>query len=96
LLGDTIGRYAFMTHADDRITPGTRNEDPREHISARIYPGGAHQHRTLFTELPVPIGELMKGQGIDGPQGLAAFVDPEWELDAESEQFLKAIFAEDD
>lgn len=85
-----------MTDADDRITPGTCGEDPRERIPARVHPVAAQSHTTLFTELPVPIGELMKRQGIDGPQGLAAFVDPEWELDAESERFLETIFAEDD
>jgi hypothetical protein len=31
-----------------------------------------------------------------GPQRLAAFADPEWELDEESERFLEANFAESD
>ena len=50
----------------------------------------------MFTKFPVPIHELMKRQDISGPQGLAAFADPEWELDEESQRFLEAIFAESD
>lgn len=50
----------------------------------------------LCTGAPVPIDELMKQLGIGGPQGLAAFADPEWEFDVESERFLEAIFAESD
>ena len=85
-----------MTDADNRITPGPKGEGAREHISVKIHPEAAHEQRPLFTEQPVPIDELMKRQGIDGPQGLAAFADPEWELDEESERFLEAIFAESD
>lgn len=50
----------------------------------------------MFTKFPVPIHELMKQQGISGPQGLAAFADPEWELNEESRRFLEAIFAENE
>jgi hypothetical protein len=55
-----------------------------------------HLPAALFTKFPVPIHALMKRQGIGGPQGLAAFADPEWELDEESRRFLEAIFAESD
>ena len=92
----SIGRHAFMTDADNRITSGPKGDGAREHISAKIYPVAAHEQGALFTGLPVPIDELMKRQGINGPQGLAAFADPEWELDQESERFLEAIFAESD
>ena len=55
-----------------------------------------HVPAALFTKSPVRIGELMKRQGLRGPQGLAAFADAEWELDEESRRFLGAIFAESD
>ena len=59
------------------------------------YPDDAEQApAALFTKSPVPISGLMKRQGISGPQGLAAFADPEWELNEESQRFLEAIFAE--
>ena len=58
------------------------------------YPDDAGHVPAVFTKSPVPIGELMKRQGISGPQGLAAFADPEWELDEESQRFLEASFAE--
>ena len=96
LPGGSIGRRAFMTDSDNRITSGPKGDGAREHISAKIYPVAAHEQGALFTGLPVPIDELMKRQGINGPQGLAAFADPEWELDQESERFLEAIFAESD
>ena len=61
------------------------------------YPDDAgHVPATMFTKFPVPIHELIKRQGISGPQGLAGFADPEWELDEESQRFLEAIFAESD
>lgn len=55
-----------------------------------------HAPTALFSMAPVPVDDLMKQQGIRGPQGLAAFADPEWESDVESERFLEAIFAESD
>ena len=60
------------------------------------YPDDAGHVPAVFTKSPVSIGELMKRQGISGPQGLVAFADPEWELDEESRRFLEAIFAESD
>ena len=61
------------------------------------YPDDAgHVPAAIFTKFPVPIHELIKRQGISGPQGLAGFADPEWELDEESQRFLEAIFAESD
>jgi len=60
------------------------------------YPGDAGHVPAVFTKSPVPIHELMGRQGISGPQGLAAFTDPECELDEESQRFLEAIFAESD
>jgi hypothetical protein len=62
---------------------GTSDPDDAEHVPA-----------AMFTKSPLPIGELMKQQGISGPQGLAAFADPEWEFDEDSWRFLAAIFAE--
>ena len=68
-----------------------------KHPMDTSYPDHAgHVPAALFTKSPVPIGELMQRQGISGPQGLAAFADPEWELDEESQRFLEAIFAESD
>jgi len=85
-----------MTDTDHMFSPTLKGEGVRDGISAKIHPVAAHEQEALFTELPVPIDELMKRQGIAGPQGLAAFADPEWELDEESERFLEAIFAESD
>lgn len=62
---------------------GTSDPDDAEHVPA-----------ALSTKSPVPIGELMKQQGVSGPQGIAALADPEWELNEESQRFLEAIFAE--
>jgi len=63
---------------------------------AEIHPVAVYEQTALFTGLPVPIDELMERQAIGSPQGLAAFADPEWELDEESERFLEAIFAKTD
>ena len=63
---------------------------------AEIHPVAVYEQTALFTGLPVPINELMARQAIGSPQGLAAFADPEWEFDEESERFLEAIFAETD
>ena len=63
---------------------------------AEIHPVAVYEQTALFTGVPVPIDELMARQAIGSPQGLAAFADPEWEFDEESERFLEAIFAETD
>jgi hypothetical protein len=44
----------------------------------------------LFTAETVPLEELLAEQGIAGPQGLDAFIDPEWSDDEESRRFLEA------
>lgn len=91
-----IRRHAFMAETDSSITPIPKSEDARKRVPAESRQTADHAPTTLFTGTPVPIDELMKRQGIGGPQGLAAIADPEWELDVESERFLEAIFAESD
>ena len=44
----------------------------------------------LFTADTVPLEELRAEQGIAGPQGLDAFIDPDWSDDEESQRFLEA------
>jgi hypothetical protein len=83
-----------MAETDSSIAPIPKSEDARKRVPAERPQTGERAATALFTATPVPIDELMKRQGIGGPQGLAAIVDPEWELDAESERFLEAIFAE--
>lgn len=85
-----------MTDTVDSHTPTRKGEDAKEGISDKILAVAADDQTALFTRLPVPLSELLGRQGIDGPQGLAAFADPEWELDDESERFLEAIFADSD
>lgn len=82
--------------AHNWIMPSPEGEGAREAISAKIHPVAAHEQGALFTALQVPMDELMKRQGIRGPQGLAALADPEWDLDEKSERFLAAIFTESD
>jgi hypothetical protein len=45
----------------------------------------------LFTGEPVALGDLMKQQGIDRPQGLDSLADPDWEAGVESDLFLAAL-----
>lgn len=85
-----------MTDADNKIALTPEDERTTEGTSTEIPSVALGGQTVLFTGPPVPMDELMKRQGIDGPQGLAAFVDPEWELDEESERFLDVIFAETD
>lgn len=61
-----------------------------------IHAVAEYEQTALFTGAPLPLGQLMERQAVHGPQGLAAFADPEWEADDESERFLEAIFAEND
>jgi len=63
---------------------------------AEIHPVVEYEQTALFTGSPVPLAELMTQQAVQGPQGLRALSDPDWELDDQSEQFLEAIFAEID
>jgi hypothetical protein len=47
-----------------------------------------------WTNEIVPLETLRKEQGIDGPQGLAAFSDPDWQPGVESDRFLEALFSD--
>jgi hypothetical protein len=85
-----------MAEIGTSITPILKGEGAKKGVSAEARQTAAHAPKALFTESPVPLAELMKQQGVDGPQGLAAFADQEWELGEESERFLEAIFAESD
>ncbi len=85
-----------MTNVDSRIKLTLGGERVKEDTSADIHPVAVYEQAPLYTGQPLPIVELMARQAIDGPQGLAPFADPEWELDGESERFLEAIFAESD
>lgn len=85
-----------MAETNSSMTPIPKSEDARKRVPAESRQTADHAPTPLFTGTPVPIDELMKRQGIGGPQGLAAIADPEWELDVESERFLEAIFAESD
>jgi len=85
-----------MAETDSSITPIPKSEVAKERVSAGSRQTDDHALTALFTATPVPIGELMKQQGIGGPQGLAVFADPEWEANEESKRFLRAIFAESD
>jgi hypothetical protein len=85
-----------MAEIDSSIAPIPKSEVARKHGPAERPQTAGQAATVLFTMAPVPLDELMKQQGIGGPQGLAAFADPEWELDVESERFLEAIFAESD
>jgi len=85
-----------MAETDSSITPVPESEDAKKRVSAESRQKAEYAPTALFTATPVPIDELMKRQGIGGPQGLATFADPEWELDEESDRFLEAIFAESD
>jgi hypothetical protein len=44
----------------------------------------------LFTAETIPLEELRAAQGIAGPQGLDALIDPEWSDDEESRRFIEA------
>jgi hypothetical protein len=85
-----------MAETDSSITPIPKSEDAKTRVSGESRQTAEHAPNTVFTGTPVPIDELMKRQGIGGPQGLAACADPEWEPDGGSERFLEAIFSEND
>jgi hypothetical protein len=49
------------------------------------------EQTSLFTGAPLALTELMRLQGVRGPQGLAALADPEWEDNEQSDLFLEAL-----
>ncbi|MEI6449138.1 MAG: hypothetical protein WCP98_04210 [Actinomycetes bacterium] len=85
-----------MAETDSSMTAIPEMEDAKKRGSAESRQTADHAPTALFTGTPVPIDELMKRQGIGGPQGLAAFADPDWELDEQSHRFIEAVFAESD
>jgi hypothetical protein len=85
-----------MAEPDSSITPIPKSEVATKRVPTESRQTAEHAPTALFTTTPVPVDELMKQQGIRGPQGLAAFADPKWEPDEASERFLKAIFSEGD
>lgn len=50
------------------------------------------EQSTLFTSTPVDEDELLAHQGIDGPQGLGALDDPEWDDDTD-DAYLAALLS---
>jgi hypothetical protein len=69
-----------MAETDSSITPIPKSEDAKTRVSAESRQTAEHAPTKVFTVPTLPIDELMKQQGIRGPQGLAVFADPEWEF----------------
>jgi len=86
-----VGKRVWARGAGKTTSPRVGTLDVVE-----IHPVAEYEQTALFTGAPLPLEQLMERQAIRGPQGLAAFADPEWEPDDESERFLEAIFAENE
>ena len=55
-----------------------------------LQPVPEHVQDPLFSIEPVSVERLRAEQGIHGPQGLAALVDPDWEDDEATRRYLEA------
>jgi hypothetical protein len=61
---------------------------------SEIHRATEYEQTELFTGATVSLPDLAEQQGVARPQGLGAFVDPEWREGKESDLFLQAVFTE--